>query len=76
MELTETLELLSYARRCVADGNKCLLAQRMIIEDLERDGYDTLDAILFLEYLEEAQTEYIAHRDRLERKVLSLVLSD
>jgi hypothetical protein len=68
--LTETLGLLSHARRRVADGNKCLVAQRMIVEDLERDGYDTLDAILFLEYLEEAQAEYVAYRNRLERKLL------
>jgi hypothetical protein len=71
MGLAETLGLLSHARRRVADGNKCLVAQRMIIEDLERDGYDTL-TILFLEYLEEAQAEYVAYRNRLERKLYEL----
>jgi hypothetical protein len=76
MGLTETLGLLRTARQRVADGNKCLVAQRMIIEDLERDGYDTLDAIFFLEYLEEVQAEYVAYRDRLERKLYELVIPD
>jgi hypothetical protein len=76
MGLTETLGLLRVARRRVADGNKCLVAQRMIVEDLERDGYDTLDAIIFLEYLEEAQAEYEDYRNRLERKIFELVTSD
>jgi hypothetical protein len=76
MGLTETLGLLAFARRRVADGNKCLEAQRMIIEELECDGYDTVDAILFLEYLEDAQAEYVAYRNRLERKVFELVTSD
>jgi hypothetical protein len=40
---------------------------------LERQGYDTLDAILFLEYLEEMQAQYVAHRNRLEQQVLELV---
>ena len=43
---------------------------------LERQGYDTLDALVFLEYLEEMQDEYVAHRDRLERQVLCLVRPD
>jgi hypothetical protein len=46
--------------------------QRRIVDKLERRGYDALDAI-FLEYLEEMQEQYVAHRDRLERQVLVLV---
>jgi hypothetical protein len=36
-------------------------------------GQDPLDAILFLETLEDVQEEYVAHRDRLERQVMRVV---
>jgi hypothetical protein len=58
------------------DGNRYVVAQRMIMDDLERDGFDTIDAELFLDYLEEAQAAYIAYRDRLERKLARLVTAD
>jgi hypothetical protein len=64
---------LSKARRFVADGEKCMVRQRRIIDKLEQQGYDTLDAILFLEYLEGVQEQYVAHRNRLEQQVLGLV---
>jgi hypothetical protein len=73
MGLTDTVELLAVARKHVANGERYVIAQRMLIDDLERDGFDTLDAELFLDYLEEAQAEYIAFRDRLEHKLLQLV---
>jgi hypothetical protein len=43
-----------------------------VLDRLEREGHDTLDAILFLEYLEEVQEQYEAHQDRLEKQVLLL----
>jgi len=73
MCLVETLELLSDARRYVADGEKSLANQRKIIDRLDRQGRDNLDAILFLENLEDVQEEYVTHRDRLERQVMKLV---
>lgn len=73
MDLVVALDELSKARRFVADGKKCVLAQRMLIDDWERDGYDTLDAILFLEYLEEVQEQYVAHRNRLEARVMGII---
>jgi hypothetical protein len=76
MGLTEILGLLSSARQRVANGNRYVVAQRMIMDDLERDGFDTIDAELFLDYLEEAQAAYIAYRDRLERKLARLVTGD
>jgi len=73
MSLVETLELLVKARQYVAEGDEYLVDQRKIVDRLERRGKDPLDAILFLEDLEEVQEEYVAHRDRLERQVMKLV---
>jgi hypothetical protein len=73
MTLVIALSELSKARRIVVDGEECMLRQREIVDRLERQGYDTLDAILFLEYLEEMQAQYVAHRNRLEQQVLELV---
>jgi hypothetical protein len=76
MSLADTLELLAKAREYVAEGQECLVDQREVVDRLERCGKDPLDAILFLEDLEEIQEEYIAHRDRLERRVMTLVRPD
>ena len=46
------------------------------MELLEQRGRDPLEAILFLEDLEEVQEAYVAHRDRLERQVMRLVRSE
>jgi hypothetical protein len=73
MTLVIALSELSKARRIVVDGEECMVRQREIVDRLERQGYDTLDAILFLEYLEEMQAQYVAHRNRLEQQVLELV---
>jgi hypothetical protein len=74
MSLVETLELLIKAREYVAEGEECLVDQRKMVDRLERRGQDSLDAILFLEDLEDVQEEYVAHRDRLERQVMRLVI--
>ena len=50
-----------------------MLRQRKVVDQMERQGFDTLNAILFLEYLEEMQAQYLALRDRLERQLLVLV---
>jgi hypothetical protein len=73
MTLVVALSELSKARRFVAEGEKCMILQRRIVDKLERQGHDALDAILFLEYLEEMQEQYVAHRDRLEQQVLRFV---
>ena len=51
--MVEKLELLAKAREYVAEGEECLVDQRNIVDRLERRGQDPLDAILFLETLEE-----------------------
>jgi ferritin len=76
MSLVETLELLSKAREYVAQGQEELIEQREIVDQLERCGRDPLEAILFLEDLEDMQDVYAAHMDRLERQVMSLVRPD
>jgi hypothetical protein len=73
MSLVQALELLVKAREYVAEGEEYLVDQREVVDRLERKGQDALDAILFLEDLEEIQKEYVAHRDRLERQVMRLV---
>jgi hypothetical protein len=76
MSLVQTLELLDKAREYVDQGEEYLVDQRKTIERLERRGQDPLDAILLLEDLEDMQDVYVAHRDRLERRVMSLVRPD
>jgi hypothetical protein len=73
MLLTETLGLLSTAREIVADGEKCMFEQMAIVDSLEREGYDTSDAIDYLETLEEMQANYVSHMEKLEQQVLLLV---
>jgi hypothetical protein len=71
--LTETLGLLPEARQFVTEGERLVSKQRAVVQSLERDGYDTLDAVLHLELLEGMQMEYVDHLEKLERKVLVLV---
>jgi hypothetical protein len=73
LRLTETLRLLSEARRIVTDGERCMSEQREIVDGLEGEGFDALDGILHLEILEGMQEEYTKYLERLEQKVLLLV---
>ena len=76
MRLVETLEMLSQARRYVAEGEEFLSEQRQIVDILERRGRDPLEAILVLEQLEGMQDEYVAHLDRLNQHVMGLLKAD
>jgi hypothetical protein len=49
------------------------MEQRAVVQNLEREGYDTREALLHLELLEGMQAEYADHLDKLEQKVLVLV---
>jgi hypothetical protein len=73
MLLTETLGLLSTAREIVTEGEKYMFEQIAIVDGLEREGYDTTDAIDYLETLEAMQANYVSHMEKLERQVLLLV---
>jgi len=76
MRLIETLEMLSQARRYVAEGEG--LSERATSDGcvLERRGRDPLDAILVLEQLEGMQDEYVAHLDRVNQHVMELLKAD
>jgi hypothetical protein len=73
MTLVETLELLSKARWYVVEGEREVSRQRVLVEWLEERGDDPIEAIMFLEQLEDMQNRYVMHRDRLEKKVMGLV---
>jgi hypothetical protein len=71
--LTDTLAFLPEARWFVTEGERLVVEQRAVVQSLERDGYDTLEAIEHLELLEGMQAEYVEHLEKLERRVLVLV---
>jgi len=51
-----------------------VLTQRRLVERLERQGRDSLEAGLLLDCLEEMQEQYLSHRDRLEKEVLKILV--
>jgi Spy/CpxP family protein refolding chaperone len=66
------LQRLAKAEDQVELGARNVTRQREIVAQLERDGFDTVGARALLIEFEEAQTAYIAERDRLRREVESL----
>jgi hypothetical protein len=73
MDLALALDRLQKARRFVRDGRKCMVRQREAVAQLERQGHDATEAIVFLEYLEDMQAKYEAHREQVEAQVLGLI---
>jgi hypothetical protein len=73
MRLTETLGMLSVARRFVIEGERCMSEQKAFVDSLERRGKDASLAVSYLEILEGMQAEYVDHMEKLERQVLVLV---
>jgi len=65
------LQRLAKAEDQVELGALNVTRQREIVAQLERDGFDTVGARALLIEFEEAQTAYIAARDRLRREVES-----
>jgi len=65
------LQRLAKAEEQVELGAHNVVRQREIVAQLERDGFDTVGARALLIEFEEAQTAYIAERDRLQRLVQS-----
>jgi hypothetical protein len=73
MSLTETLKLLVSARLYVNEGEKIVSHQRKLIDSLGQIGCNTVQETIILEQLEEMQSQYVNHRERLERQVLRLI---
>jgi hypothetical protein len=69
MDRILTLTRVAQAERHVAIGERNLARQRVIIETLGRDGYDTTDARGVLRVFEQAQAMHIADRNRLRAKL-------
>jgi hypothetical protein len=65
------LQHLAKAEEQVELGAHNVVRQREIVAQLDRDGFDTVGARALLIEFEEAQTSYIAERDRLRRVVQS-----
>ena len=71
--LSESLEMLSNARKFVVDGERFVSRQKAHVDKLENKGLDTSNAEEYLEILEDMQGKYIDHLYRLEEQVLYLV---
>jgi hypothetical protein len=70
MSLVTTLKHLEEARKIVDDGERDLVAQRRLVEKLEQKGRDDFKESILLEHLEKMQERYVAHRDRLEKRLM------
>jgi hypothetical protein len=62
-------QMLAQSREHVARGEEHLARQRLLIDELERDGHDSSQAWHVLRTLEETQSMHVAHRDRLLRQI-------
>ncbi|HXD14043.1 MAG TPA: hypothetical protein VNU65_07680 [Xanthobacteraceae bacterium] len=62
------LQHLARAQEQVELGAQNVVRQREIVAQLERDGFDNSGARTLLLEFEEAQTVYIAARDRLQKE--------
>jgi hypothetical protein len=70
MSLITTLKHLEEARKIVADGERDLVTQRKLVNKIEQKGRDDFKEVLLLQHLEKMQDRYIAHRDRLETRLM------
>jgi hypothetical protein len=74
--LAQALERLRAARRFVQQGEKDIYAQRNLLRRLRRRGLDVTDEVRILAQLEEMQTQYLDHYDRVGGQVLGMVHPD
>jgi hypothetical protein len=70
MSLVTTLNHLEDARNIVLNGYRDLVAQRKLVEKNEHKGRTAIQDLLLLEHLEEMQVRYVAHLDRLEKRLM------
>jgi hypothetical protein len=76
MSLVTTLKHLEEARKIVLDGHRDLLSQRKLVERIEQKGRTADRDLLLLEHLEKMQVRYVAHLDRLEKRLMDAVRPD
>lgn len=73
MRLAQALERLGTARQFVRQGERDITVQRALLRRLRRRGRDVTDEAQLLAQLEEMQTLYVDHYDRVGGQVLGLV---
>ena len=69
MEQMILQEYLAKADRNVREGERNVTRQLQVVDDLERNGLDTGEAMLLLLQLDEMLEMCIANRNRLRRQV-------
>ena len=63
------LRHLKEAEQHVQNGEELLKRQRVLVDELDRDGHDTSTAREVLRTLEQSQSMHIADRDRVLEEV-------
>ena len=56
---------LAMANRHIATGNRVIIRQRQLIDELGVDGHDTREALALLVQFEDSQALHLADRERL-----------
>ena len=62
-------EHLAKAERDIAEGERRITKQTLLIEKLREDGHDVAEAEKLLQTLQETLTEWEAHRDEILREL-------
>ncbi len=69
MDRVMLLDHLAQADGHVAQAERHLIEQRKLIDQLERDGHDTVAALDLLRTMEESLAAHIADRDRIRGEI-------
>ena len=64
---------LEQARARVIEGEQRIASQKNLIHHLNRDGPSGLNAEQYLRFLEGLQAMQVAHRDRLEKGLVTAI---
>ena len=62
-------EHLAKAERDIAEGERRITKQALLIEKLREDGHDVTEAEKLLQTLQDTLTEWEAHRDEILREL-------
>ena len=69
MDRETELAHLATAEKAVSDGERHIQHQEQIVAELDRDGHDTKEALALLATFRRIQTQHVAHRDFLLKKI-------